>query len=93
VSLAQQGKLEEFLADANLFMELSGNLVLGWQWLKQGVIAVKELEKQPNSTFYASKVETMKYYFTYELPKCKGLMDVLINEELITLPKEEEHLI
>ena len=26
--LAQQGKLEEFLADANLFMELTGNLVL-----------------------------------------------------------------
>jgi alkylation response protein AidB-like acyl-CoA dehydrogenase len=93
MALAQNGKLAEFLADANLFMELSGNLVLGWQWLKQGVIAVSELEKQPNSTFYASKVETMKYYFTYELPKCKGLMDVLINEELITLPKDEEHLI
>jgi alkylation response protein AidB-like acyl-CoA dehydrogenase len=93
MSLAQQGKLEEFLADANLFMELTGNIVLGWQWLKQGVIAAEELEGGNNSIFYTSKIETLKYYFTYELPKCKGLMDTLINDESITLPKEEEHLI
>ena len=75
------------------FRELTGNLVLAWQWLKQGVIASKELGNQSGSTFYTSKIETLKYYFTYELPKCKGLMDTLINDERITIPKEEEHLI
>ena len=93
MGLARQGKLEEFLADANLFMELTGNIVVGWQWLKQGVVAVKQMEEQSNSTFYASKIETLKYYFSYELPKCKGLMQSLSNDEKITLPKEEEHLI
>ena len=74
------------------FRELTGNLVLAWQWLKQGVIAAKEMGNQSNSTFYTSKIETLKYYFTYELPKCIGLMDTLINGERITSPKEEEHL-
>jgi len=93
IALAQHGKLEEFLADANLFMELSGNLVLGWQWLKQGIVALKEQGGSANAVFYSSKIETLKYYFTYELPKCKGLMETLKNEEQITVPKEVEHLI
>ena len=75
------------------FRELTGNLVLAWQWLKQGAVAVKEMDNQSNSTFYTSKIETLKYYFTYELPKCKGLMETLKNEEQITVPKEVEHLI
>lgn len=93
MALAQQGKPVEFLADANLFMELTGNVVLGWQWLKQGIVAVEELKKDENAVFYNSKIETLRYYFTYELPKCKGLMDTLNNDALITLPQEEEHLI
>ena len=93
MALAQHGKLEEFLADANLFMELSGNLVLGWQWLKQGIVALKEQGGSANPVFYSSKIETLKYYFTYELPKCKGLMETLKNEEQITVPKEVEYLI
>jgi len=92
-ALAKQGKLEEFLADANLFMELTGNLVLAWQWLKQGIVAVKELEDNRSDVFYQSKLETLKYYFIYELPKCKGLMVTLIDDHLITLPKTEEFLV
>jgi len=93
MSLARQGKPEEFLADANLFMELTGNLVIGWQWLKQVIIAMEELKKDKNAVFYSSKIETLRYYFIYELPKCKGLMDILVNDEGVTLTKEEEHLI
>ena len=92
-SVALQGKTEEFLADANLFMELTGNLLLGWQWLKQGVVAVEEMKQDPQSIFLSSKIETLRYYFTYELPKCKGLMETLVNSEAITMPKEDEHLI
>ena len=93
VSRAQEGKIEHYLADANIFMELTGNVLLGWQWLKQGIVASKGLLDDPQNVFLQSKLETLHYYFTYELPKCKGLMTIVVNNEQITLPKKVEHLI
>ncbi len=93
MALAGRGKLAQFLADANLFMELTGNIVLAWQWLKQGIEASRELENNSLAIFYTSKIETLKYYFTYELPKCKGLITTLNENELITLFKDNEPLI
>ncbi|MEZ4985884.1 MAG: acyl-CoA dehydrogenase C-terminal domain-containing protein [Saprospiraceae bacterium] len=34
IPFAMRGEHERFLADANIFMELFSNLVIGWQWLK-----------------------------------------------------------
>jgi alkylation response protein AidB-like acyl-CoA dehydrogenase len=93
MALAAQGKLEEFLADANLFMELTGNLVLAWQWLKQGIVASKELEDNPGIIFYTSKLETLKYYFSYELPNCMSLSTTLLGDQNLTLYREQENLI
>lgn len=92
-ALAINGKPEEFLADANLFMELTGNLLLGWQWLKQGISAAESIKSGDDSAFYKSKISTLRYYFTYELPKCKGLMITLVNTEGITMPTPDEALI
>ena len=91
-AIAIQGKTEEFLADANLFMELSGIIVIGWQWLKQGTVACKNLELG-QSDFLESKIQTMKYFFTYELPKIEGLMITLMEDENITIKGDKELLI
>jgi len=91
-AIAIQGKTEEFLADANLFMELSGIIVIGWQWLKQGTAACKNLELE-QSDFLESKIQTMKYFFTYELPKIEGLMITLMEDENITIKGDKELLI
>lgn len=90
---ALKGNVEDYLADANLFMELTGNILLGWQWLKQGIAASEGLVNEPDSIFLQSKLETLRYYFIYELPKCKGLLATLVNNENITIPKDVEHLI
>lgn len=89
---AIQGKTEEFLADANLFMELSGIIVIGWQWLKQGTAAYKNLI-MGQSDFLESKIQTMKYFFAYELPKIEGLMVTLMDDENITIKGDRELLI
>lgn len=86
------GKIEAFLADANLFMEFSGILVMGWQWLKQGLVA-EEAMKETNTVFYRSKITTLKYYFEYEVPKFQGLATRLMSDDMLTLAQEEDHLI
>lgn len=94
VSKAVSGRTESFLADANLFMEFCGLMVIGWQWLKQGISACKLLDKNAeNVLFYESKIRTLRYYFSYELPKTQGLITRLLDNDDITLKEEKEYLI
>lgn len=94
ISFAVKGKLVEFLADANLFMELSGIIVIGWQWIKQGIAAEKGLKsREGEASYLESKIKTMDYYFAYELPKSKGLIARLMDDEVITIKDDKEYLV
>lgn len=89
---------EVYLADATLYMEAFGILNIAWQWLKQAIIAESKLERKTNSkeeiVFYESKIHTMQYFFHYELPKIKGLLERLEDETVLTVFKEDkEYLI
>lgn len=93
---AIKGEVEHYMADANLFMEYCGLLTVAWQWLKQGIIAEQALRKnempEKQKDFYISKLETMKFYYKYELPKTTALAISLMHPEKITLKKEREIL-
>jgi butyryl-CoA dehydrogenase len=93
---AIKGEIEKYLADANLFMELSGIITLGWQWLKMSSIAQEAINKgdtnNQSSAFYRSKIETMKFFFKYELPKCVSLCNTLMNPQMVTIKGEQEIL-
>jgi butyryl-CoA dehydrogenase len=79
------------LADANLFMELAGITSVAWQWLKQGVVVQQKLA-EGHSEFYHSKMETLKFYFKYELPKTIALAESLQNDDVVTIKGEREVL-
>ena len=54
------------------YLELFGNVVIAWLWLKQGVVADKALAKQPHEedeNFYRGKLQAMRYFFRSELPE------------------------
>ena len=38
------------------------------------------------------KLEAMKYFFLYELPKTTGLAEILMNLSDVTIKKEEDYL-
>ena len=93
---AQQGNYERFLMDATLYMELFGLVTVAWQWLKQGIVAQNALNKdnpgESDADFYESKIQTMKYYFHYEIPKALGLSKRLQDSEVLTIVMEREVL-
>ena len=66
--------------------------IIGWQWLKQGTTARNHLKLGP-SIFLESKVQTMKYFFAYELPKIEGLITTLMKNECLTIKGDEELLV
>ncbi|WP_462249291.1 acyl-CoA dehydrogenase [Ekhidna sp.] len=77
---AMQGNHERYLADATIFMDLFGTIVIGWQWLKMGVSAM-----QKDETFKQSKLHTLNYFYKYEMSRCKGLQKTICNDDDVTI--------
>lgn len=88
--LGMQGKLELFLADSTLYLETFGIVIVGWQWLKQGLVATQKLGGN-DDTFYQGKLYTMDYFFQYELPKTSALLATLNNNSQVTINMKNEH--
>jgi butyryl-CoA dehydrogenase len=92
---ARKGDYERYLADASVFMEFLSLVLIGWTWLDIGVHATNISNEKAtySAAFYESKIHTMKYFYTYELPKTSGLSEVLFNSESITIKKDTEPII
>jgi len=98
LNIESRGNREVFLSDANLYIEVFGAVAVAWQWLNQGIVALRHLkdgqgESVNDRLFYESKVETMRFYFHYELRKTKGLHERLRDESVITVAPRKEILV
>ena len=89
MTVAGKGDTEVFLSDATLYIELFGILNVAWQWLRMATVAQKALiEKKPTGeehTFYESKIQTMQFFFHYELIKADSLTKRLMDETVLTV--------
>ncbi len=59
-------------------MEFFSLVLIGWSWLEIGVVSKRELiisSSSDDSSFYESKLDTLEYFYAYELPKTKGLAE------------------
>ena len=93
---ALKGDFEKYLADASIFMEFFSLVIVGWNWLEiasNSQQALKNNDRKNSEIFYKSKVETMKYFFEYELPKTIGYSEIIMNPSSVTIKKEGEILI
>ena len=94
IGIAQQQGAEYYLADATLYLELFGIVMIAWQWLKQGLTASQKLDAGPSKAekaFYQGKLYTLQYFFGYELPKTVGLADRLLNQDGLTVNIDSSH--
>ncbi len=95
IELAMKERAEVFLADATLYLDYFGLVVIGWQWLKQAVVAQKaleEIESGPEYNFYMGKLQAFKYFFEYELVKSISLRKRLLSQNRVTLETEPAFL-
>lgn len=95
MGLAQKERPEVFLADATLYLEFFGIVVLGWQWLKQGQSALAGLRASSHEDekhFYEGKLLTLRFFMEYELPKTLGMKARLWSEERVTMETQAAHL-
>lgn len=63
------------LANATVYLDMFGRIVVSWVWLKQAVVACRALENEggdlpePEKNFYRGKLQAARYYIEWELPQ------------------------
>ncbi len=93
---AMKGDYERYLADASIFMEFFSLIIVGWTWLDMGTKAQEGLnsnDSKYSTEFYVGKIETLKYFYAYELPKTLGYAEILLNPSTVTIKKNWNILI
>lgn len=82
IQMAKSTHVSELLSHSNEYMTFSGHLVIGWMWLKQGVIAHKKLSSEnmmdeSEKSFYLGKIAALDYFCNVELPKTKYMAEIV----------------
>lgn len=88
IGVAQESGPEVYLADAKLFLDFFGLVVMGWQWLVQAMAAQKKMDEGPGEKekdFYQGKLFTADYFFCYELPAYLGLAERLSEKNPVSV--------
>lgn len=75
------------LANAAVYLEAFGHLVVGWLWLEQAIIA--HAGAMPDADFYAGKLQAFRYFFRFELPKTEAQLELLATLDTTTLDMQD----
>ncbi|MET8910116.1 acyl-CoA dehydrogenase [Micromonospora sp. NPDC004551] len=80
------GDPEVTLANASLYLEAVGHVVIAWMWLEQ-LLAVEALGSPdgPDADFLAGKRQAARYFFRHELPRTGPQFDLLESLDRTTL--------
>lgn len=81
------------LANSVKYLEMFGNVVVAWMWLRQGLVAQAGLDKQPHhddEMFYRGKLHAMQYFFRFELTEIQAWSKLLCDTDDTTYTMQEE---
>ena len=85
--------LDKTLANASVYLEMFGHIVIAWVWLKQAVVAARALQADaPDATeaaFYRGKLQAAQFFFQWELPKCATWCGLLESIDTTTLDMQD----
>ncbi len=75
---------EQALANASVYLEAAGHVVIAWIWLQQYLAAAGQ-----EGEFYDGKRQAARYFFRFELPKTGPQFDLLASLDRTTLEMED----
>jgi butyryl-CoA dehydrogenase len=74
---AASGDMNLALSQSTAYLELCGHVVVGWMWLRQGLVASAALARpnlpEQETNFYLGKLAACQTFFLYDLPKVDPL--------------------
>ncbi len=83
----KDGRLALYLANATLYLDMLGHVVIAWMWLRQANVAAAALhnDAQRDADFYQGKLAACRYFYAYELAKLDYWLPLLARLEPATL--------
>ena len=85
VRLYSTGDPAVTLANATIYLEATGHLVVAWMWLEQLLATGERTEP-----FYAGKRQAARYFFRFELPKTQPQFDLLERLDVTTMEMDPD---
>jgi alkylation response protein AidB-like acyl-CoA dehydrogenase len=67
---------QKTLANASVYLEAFGHVVIGWMWLEQCLVAVKNASAAERD-FYDGKMQACRYFYRWEMPKVDTMLALL----------------
>jgi hypothetical protein len=85
------GDINKTLANASVYLEAVGHVVVAWMWLEQALLASTRLAGAagPDQDFYRGKLQACRYFFRWELPKVQAQFDLLASIDTTTLDMQD----
>ncbi len=80
------------LANASVYLEMLGHVVIAWTWLRQAVLAERAIAgaQGDDKAFYQGKLQACQYFFRYELPKTAAQNELLRSLDPTCLEMRDE---
>ena len=80
------------LANASVYLEAFGHIVVAWVWLEQALCAAQALPHAvgDDARFYRGKLQAARYFFRWELPKTGPQLALLASLDTTTLDMQDD---
>ena len=89
-TLYATGDLNKTLANASVYLEAAGHIIVAWIWLQQAQVAARKLATdaaEPDS--YRGKLQACRYFYHWELPKIGPQLKLLASIDTTTLDMQD----
>ncbi|SPA15134.1 putative ACYL-COA DEHYDROGENASE [Cupriavidus taiwanensis] len=91
-TLWSAGDANVTLANASVYLEAFGHVVVAWIWLEQALLAQAALAQasgREDQDFYRGKLAAAAYFFRFELPRVGPQLDLLASLDRTTLDMQD----
>ena len=68
-ALRAAGEEGRAMANAGIYLDFFGHVVVAWMWLRQACVAQTALATSPTDDFYQGELRACQYFFRYELAR------------------------
>ena len=85
------GNIEKTLANASVYLEAFGHVIMAWIWIEQALVATRaaQLANARHEDFYRGKLLACQYFIQWELPKVRPMLNLLESLDTTTLDMKD----
>ena len=91
IEIRDGGEVTLFLANASIYLDTFGHIVIAWIWLRQALEAAPHIEAvNVDHDFYLGKLQACQYFYRYELSKAPERLALLAESDATCLEMRNE---